>query len=509
MIAARNRLRLCAFAALVVLAQPAWSLLTCEEAGWHTGFDALRLDLQRSEADQARENADLWSRLRASFRLDHAVHEQRVQQELRWLRRHPQYLAHLADRMDRHLAYIHGEVVDRGLPGELALLPIVESALDPYAFSPGGAAGLWQFIPATAERFGLARNYWYDGRRDPLAATAAALDYLEYLHGLFDDWPLAIAGYNAGEGNVRRALRRADTAEPVTFWAADLPRETSAYVPRVLALAALLADPGRYGTTLPDVTAEPPFQVVELGGQFDLQRVAEILDLELDTLYAWNPALDRWATPPAGPHRLVLPKANLEDAADRLAAVPPETRVRWLRVVVREGDTLGHIAQRHGTDVATLRRSNGLGRSSFLRIGQALLVPKSAAAVTANPRLARQGGGRTHVVVPGDSLWRISRSYDVALDRLVRVNRIAPDEPLRPGQRLIVPGTGGTAGIGRSADVTRKITYGVRRGDSLARIASRFQVAVDDITSWNGIDRRDYLQPGQRLELHVTVVGAD
>jgi len=401
------------------------------------------------------------------------------------------------------------------MPAEIALLPIVESALDPYAFSHGGAAGLWQFIPGTAQRFGLQRNYWYDGRRDPVAATEAALDYLDYLHGLFDDWLMAVAGYNAGEGNVRRALRKLDRAgtrpaEGTAFWVADLPRETAAYVPRLLALAAVVADPQAHGLTLPKVAPAPAFVAVPIDGQFDLQRVAETLALDVDTLYAWNPALNQWATPPQGPHRRLLPRDVAAGAAQALAAVPATERVRWLRVEIHPGDTLSELARRHGTDIASIRRANGLGSGALIRTGDALLIPRAGSDGTSNPVLAARSpsGAAAHVVQPGDSLWRLSRAYDVPLDTLIRVNRVSPKEPLRLGQKLVIPGAAPATAPG-GGKVIRKVTYGVRPGDSLAGIANRFNVRVKEIVRWNGLDISDYLQPGQSLKLYINVVAGD
>ena len=286
---------------------------------------------------------NLWADLIDGFQLNRHTEQKRVQQELRWLQRHPSYLHNMHGRLQRHLAYIHAQVEARGMPSELALLPIVESALDPYAFSHGGAAGLWQFIPATAKRFGLERNWWYEGRRDPVAATDAALDYLQVLHNRFDDWYLALAGYNAGEGNVSRAKRRAP--EGAGFFDLKLPRETSAYVPRLLALAELVANPDAHGVTLPPLEPEVPFQVVSTGSQMDLSVISRVTDIDVETLYLWNPALNQWSTPPAGPHHLILPAELAEAAAAQIAAVPADQRVEWLRVTVRSGDTLSQLAR--------------------------------------------------------------------------------------------------------------------------------------------------------------------
>lgn len=462
--------------------------------------------MTRHRTAPAPRQDDLWARIRADFQLDHHLEQSRVQQELRWLQRHPSYLPRLQERLQRYLPYIHAQVSARGLPGELSLLPIVESALDPYAFSHGGAAGLWQFIPTTATRFGLQRDWWFDARRDPVLATEAALAYLTYLHGLFDDWSLAVAGYNAGEGNVSRAVRRSGGQS--TFWALALPRETRAYVPRLLALAAVVANPEAYGLVLPELSADPGFMTVDTGSQFDLARAAAALDVDLDTLYEWNPALNQWATPPAGPHRLHVP-ADLGEAAEtRLQTVPRSERVAWQRIKVASGDTLIHLARRHRTDLDTLKRINGISGSS-IRVGQALLIPSPGRAA-GDPMLARQVSDGNYQVKPGDSLWSIAQAHGVSVASLVKANRVGPKEVLQVGQQITVPGMTSvmTAQAG-ARDVTRVVRYGVRRGDSLFRIASRFNVAVRDIAQWNALDVDRLLQPGQELVIHVNVVGGE
>jgi membrane-bound lytic murein transglycosylase D len=444
------------------------------------------------------ERPDLWRELRRSFTLDRHIDDRRVRQELAWFRRHPNYLPNLQPRLEQYLGYIFQRVVDRDLPGEIALLPIVESALDPYAFSPGGAAGLWQFISATGRRFGLQRNWWYDGRRDPVAATEAALDFLEYLNRRFDNWPLALAGYNTGEGNVARALKR--KGADASFWEIKLPRETSAYVPRLLALAEIVAHPEKYGVTLPELTPEIPFRVLATGGQLDLNVAADATQLPVATLYQWNPALNQWSTPPEGPHHLLVPKNTPAAAQASLDAIPAQNRVRWLRIKVGNGDTLSELALRYRTDVSSLRAANNL-RGSSIRAGQPLLIPKSASALE-NP-VARRTGGSSYIVRNGDSLWTISRAHNVSMNKLMRANHVGPKEVLRVGQKLTIPGKRGNNAI------VRKVRYGVRRGDSLARIASKFNVSVADISNWNELDTSRYLQPGQSLTLYVDVAAGE
>lgn len=439
---------------------------------------------------------DLWREIRSGFALDHATAQRRVQQELKWLERNPRYLQRLKPRLDRYLAYIHEQVRARGFPSEIALLPIVESALDPYAFSHGGAAGLWQFIPATGKRFGLQRNWWYDGRRDPVAATSAALDYLGYLHKRFGDWSLALAGYNAGEGSVRRAQRRA--VDGATFWQMKLPRETSAYVPRLLALAELVAHPQRLGVTLPEVSPDVAFSIVDTRDQLDLGVAAKATGIDIKTLYLWNPALNQWATPPRGPHQLLIPNTHALNAQAQISAIADDERVQWLRVTVANGDTLSQLAQRHRTDVVSLRKANNLP-SNRIRAGRSLLIPKSASAL-ANP-VARRSTGKPYIVKPGDSLWTISRATNVSMVKLMKANHVGPKDYLRIGQTLTLPGG--------SNSVIRKVRYGVRKGDSLAKIAQKFNVDIGEIAAWNRLNTRDYLQPGQSLMLYVNVAGGE
>ena len=441
----------------------------------------------------------LWDQLRHGFALDHQLQKDAVQHELAWFRRNPAYFERRAERLQRYLPTILATVEAKGFPAELALMPIVESALDPYAFSPGGAAGLWQFIPATADRFKLRRNYWYEERRDVQASTDAALSYLSYLKRRFEDWELAVAAYNAGEGNVGRALRKlkARGALPQQpFWTAPLPAETRRYVPRILAMAAVITEPERYGVRLPELSPEPDLQQVLLPGQMDLARVASVTELDLDTLYQLNPALNQWATPPDGPHLLYVPASlNAEALTERLAAVPKNERVAWERILVKGGDTLSTLARRHRIDQASIRRSNGL-TGDRIRVGQTLFIPKSAQAAERYP-ITRRIAGRTHKVQAGDSLWSIAERYNVRIDQLVRWNELHPKTPLKVGSRLSISPS--------KRSVVRNVRYKVRQGDSLYAIAKRFETSASAIAAVNGIQKDDLLRPGQQLKLEVNV----
>ena len=460
---------------------------------------------------------DLLSRMRDGFELPTDLNS-RVQAELNWYLRHPDYLDRVWTRAQRFLPYIATEIEARGLPLDLALLPIVESAYDPFAYSHGRAAGLWQIIPGTARRFGIRQNWWYDGRRDVVDSTRGALDYLTYLHELMDgDWMLAIASYNSGEGNVLKAVKRNRArSRPTDFWNLSLSRETSAYVPRLLALVAIVRDPQAFGLTLPEMIHEPQFAVVDIGGQLDLALAAELAGLDLDTLYAYNAGNNRWATDPGGPHRLQLPIDVYESFTAALATVPDTERVRWQRHKIENGETISEIAELYHTTLASIRSANGI-RGNTIRAGQYLMIPVASKALSAYSQSAdarrerkqntqRSGNRVDHIVASGESFWVISRRYGVGIRELAAWNGMAPRDTLSIGQKLVVWTTQSVPGKAIASNATtRKLHYTVRSGDSLYLIANRFRITIDDLVRWNKIDRNRILRPGQKLTMYVDV----
>lgn len=472
---------------------------------------------------------DLWDRIRAGFALDHHLDQQRVQSELAWLVRNPGYLDRVATRASRHLFHIVEAVEERGLPMEIALLPIVESAFDPFAYSHGRAAGLWQFIPGTASRFNLDINYWYDGRRDVPEATRAALDYLEILHRyLGDDWLLALAAYNAGEGNVRYAVRKNERRQlPTDFWSLDLLRETRGYVPRLLAISAVVSDPQAHGVSLKTIDDEPYWEIAETGGQIDLARAAELAGISTEELYLLNPAFNKWSTRPNGPHRLLLPVGKAAAFEAAVADLPRRERLKWVRHTIRPGESLGVIAARYGTTVDTLKAANKL-RSTVIRAGDALMIPTASRPTrdydlsdaerlkAKHNRLEQKTGTEPtrYVVRAGDSFWKLSRRYDVSMRKIAQWNGLGTTDTLYPGQELKLflqaPLTMAAAALPADNAVIRRINYRVRRGESLSVIANRFNVSVGEIRNWNeSIAGQKYLQPGDRITLYVDVTDAD
>jgi len=464
---------------------------------------------------------DLLSHLATELQFQH-VQRKAIDRQRDWFARHPAYLDRVFERGAPYLPYITRELERRGMPADLALLPIVESAYDPFAYSHGRAAGLWQMIPGTARRFGLKQNWWYDGRRDVIDSTRAALDYLEFLHDRFDgDWLLAVAAYNSGEGNVSRAIRRnLAVGKPTDFWNLRLPRETSAYVPKLLSLSQLVADPAAFGLSLPEIDDSEYFASVELDGQMDLALLAELAGITLDEFYALNPGYNRWATDPDGPHRAVVPVAAAPQLAAAIADLPSTQRMRWVRYRIRNGDSLITIASRHDTTPAVIREVNGI-RGNVIRAGHHLMIPTatrslSAYSQSAESRLARtQNRPRAsdkinYTVRSGDSLWSIARRYGVRTRALAKWNGMAPGDTLSVGRAIVVwtdkaVSTPVSSPASSPVDLTRKIRYTVRRGDSLYTIAQRFRVTINQLKKWNNLAGRKYLQPGQKLTLYVNV----
>ncbi|AIF99324.1 lytic transglycosylase [Alteromonas australica] len=461
---------------------------------------------------------DVWQRVSDGLRF-HIPDDKRVEAQKAWYLKHPEYMKRVVTRAQPFLYYIVDEIEKRDMPMELVLLPIVESAFDPFAYSHGRAAGMWQFIPGTGKRFGMEQTWWYDGRRDVVASTQGALDYLTYLANMFDgNWLHALAAYNSGEGRVSKAIRANKKAgKPTDFWNLRLPRETRAYVPKLLALADILKNRDTYAYAWPEVENVAVIDIVDIGSQVDLAFAADLAGMSLKELHALNPGFNRWATSPEGPHRLVLPLDKASTFADALAKIDRNDRLNWVRYTVKSGDSLSEIASKYHTTVNVVKQVNEL-KSNTIRVGQAIMVPVALKALDAyslsqGERLAatqntkRSAHKITHTVKSGDTLWDIARKYKVSTKKLASWNGMAPNDMLKLGKKLVV---WQDTPVNKNSDaIIKQLTYTVRNGDSLSRIASKFNVRINDISKWNNINSKRYLQPGQKLKLFVDVTRLD
>jgi membrane-bound lytic murein transglycosylase D len=455
--------------------------------------------------------ADLFDRMRSGFKLDDPERIA-VDQQLSWFANHPDYLERAFGRAELYMYHIVTELEARGMPLEIALLPVVESAFEPYAYSRARASGLWQFIPDTGSRYGLKQDWWYDGRRDVVESTRAALDYLQSLHDEFNgDWLLAIAAYNCGEMAVERALdaNRAK-GKPLDFWSLKLPKETQAYVPKLLAMRRLVNEPEKYDIAISPIPNTPYFARVETRGQIDLKLAAEIAGVTDEELYELNPAFHRWATDPQGPHYLLLPVDGAQVFTQNISQLSEDQRMRSETYTVARGDSVASVAKRFNTTANVVREMNDLPTGT-LTVGADLHVPSSSAALPAKVLLAAaRADGRNdrssrrphvHVVHRGDTMWSIARRTGVDVNKLAVMNGMQPGDPLRAGQRIKVSNNDSSS---RAVATIRKVTYTVRNGDTLTAIAKLFQVSVNQIMSWNGIASHSGIAPGQKLTIRMS-----
>ena len=387
---------------------------------------------------------DLWDRIVRGYAIPD-MDGPLVDKWERWYAERPDYVARMVERSRRYLYHIVSEVEARGMPSEIALLPIVESAFNPNALSVSRASGIWQFMPQTGKTYGLKQNWWFDSRRDVVAATSSALDYLQRLNAEFNDWQLSFAAYNWGEGNVRRAVayNRA-RGLPVDFASLhNVPVETRNYVPKLQAVKNIIADPQKYALALADVPNAPYFTVVRTTVRMDVKRAAELAELPLDEFLALNPQHNRPVISGADEYAILLPIDKAEVFAAKLNLVA-QPLVSWQAHRMKRGETLTQVATRYGMSIETMRSVNGIGPRETVPTGYALLVPMQRPSIEAAESLedavfTTVPDNRTfyYTVRRGDTLTEIAGRYGVTIHDLTRWNHLAR-ESVRTGQKLRV-----------------------------------------------------------------------
>jgi len=465
---------------------------------------ALAAALDEARQVEARRKNNAWYRLQQGMQLSE-VSNPRVSAQLKWFLEHPGYMQRVMERARPILPFVLDELERRNLPSELALLPIVESAYQAFAYSHGRASGMWQIIPSTGRYLGLKQNWWYDGRRDIIESTHAAITYLESLSKQFDgDWELALAAYNAGPGKIRSAVRyNKKKKRPTDFWhLTRIRNETRDYVPKMFALRELFANPEKYQLDLVPINNQVSYEIVELDGQIDLALAAELAGITVNQLYQLNPAFNRWATAPDGPHRLLLPIGKAEQFKLEVAKIPSNKRINWVRHKIKNGETLSHISQKYRTTIPLIKEVNNL-RGTQIRAGKYLMIPTATRSLQAYSLSAQ-----VHIVRPGQSLWSISNNYGVTTRALAKWNGIAPIDTLSIGQKLVIWTSASlpkpvSLNQTRPSNALHALRYTVRKGDSLYLIANRFNIKISDIRRWNQLGK--YLQPGQKLKLYVDI----
>lgn len=445
--------------------------------------------------------ADVWDVLRSELSLNHEETQPEVQEQIRWLQAHPSYLIKVCRQSEPYIYHILAQIKKRKLPGELALLPMIESAYDPFAYSGAGAAGLWQLMPRTGSDLGLKQDWWFDGRRSIGPSTDAALNYLVYLNKFFNgSWVMAIAAYDSGEGTIARAIKANQAnGQPVSIWSLTIPAETRVYVPRLLALAELIKNPARYKVELPAIPYLPYFEEVNIGSQIDLNHAAKLAGITYKELIKLNPGFNRWTTAPYKPFRLLIPTEKVDRFNQNLANVPEDKRVSFTKHIVKNRDSLNNIALRYHTTVNLIKQLNQL-KNNNLRPEQILLIPssKNTAVVVkveenpTSPIERNMSGPRNHrvihIVQAHENLASIQKLYSVSANDVLTWNKLSQNT-LSKGQQLVIWKT-----------VQQPKQYIVKRGDSLSGIAQLHQTKINSIIDLNpGLKRNEPLHLGQKI----------
>ena len=449
----------------------------------------------------------LWQRVEHRYELPNSTTNPRIITERNWYTKHPLYLDRMSARSSRYLYYVAGQLEARKLPGELALLPIVESAYNPFAISTSQASGLWQFIPSTAKHLKMEMNWWYDSRRDIPASTDSALNYLIFLRDHYDgDWLKALAAYNAGWGTIDKAVAKNKARGlPTDYWNLDVPAETAAYVPKLLALAQISKSPATYGVNWAYIPDLPYFAEVRFQGQLDVAFAADLAGVDSDELHMLNPGISRWATPPGGPYRLLVPIDQANELQERIAGM------NAMQKMPTPGENYEQTANPRVQEMEA--------KSS-----------KISASKSASSKSASSSSTRSYTVKKGDTLWSVAKKAGISADALRKLNQLDNNEPLKLGQTLALsggsasstkastantkttsrvsqtfaPSTKNSANSTTSSSKKGQTTYKVKSGDTLSAISRKYNLNVNDIARWNGLNKNNSaLKPGQSLTLHL------
>ena len=484
----------------------------------------------------------VWERLLSLYSLPDVKHP-RIDRAVAWYLEHPAALAILQQRAEPYLHHILDEVEANNIPGELALLPVVESAFVPNAYSKADASGLWQFVPATGKEFGLQQNDWYDGRRDVYASTKAAAIYLKQLKDNFDgDWLLALASYNCGQGRVKKSIEKNEDLSLATdFWSLDLPEETEDYVPRLLAIAKIFANADEYKIHLQHIPNRPYFEVVDIKSPLDLHKAAQLANTPLHKFLKLNPGFNRASTAPQGPHRLLVPVDQAQAFKENLATLPfservdlkqyddervasnripvkPSTQVLKevaklpLQYTVKSGDNLASIATKNHTTPTWLVSANHLTKAP-IHSGMKLLIPgqekmSSVAIVTPtsiksniNNTKTKAASAQVYAVKKDDTIQTIAKHFAVTPQELAGWNNFTLKASLTQGQKLTIKSV-----IPQFASVAPSlhlINYKVVESDTLVKIAKKFNVPLADLQKTNASNLVKGLHPGLKLKVLV------
>ncbi len=456
---------------------------------------------QLSYQDDVNTSDDLWSRIKDGYAIPNVKSQYTTNHET-WYATRPEYIKRMLERSQRYLFHIVEEVEKRGMPTEIALLPMIESAFNPQAYSRSAASGIWQFIPSTGKSFGLQQNWWVDNRRDVTAATGAALTYLQKLHGMFGTWDLALAAYNAGEGTVQRAIdKNRRQGLPTDYQSLSLPPETRNYVPKLQAIKNIVTHPEQFGLKIGSIPNRPYFARVTTPKQIDAKLAAELAEISFEEFSSLNPSYNRPVITSTGEkHQLLLPVWAAERFATNLANYD-KPLTNWQTYNAKRGERMDNIAQKFGMNVGQLRNVNGLSSSQKVRTSQPILVPaiynnktdasneidvaeleQNSIQVSENTSDNELKRPAVHKVRKGETLQALANKYDTSSQTLMKINQLR-NSKLKVGQTIHLTNAkysvGTKSSASKSASSRKKII--VKRSVSYKNKSSRHVKAHSNI----------------------------
>ena len=469
----------------------------------------------------AKEKQDnLWDYIVDNYSLPINFHP-RINNHIDWFLKNPDYLHRVTKRSSSYLHLVVQEVQKNNLPMELSVLPIIESAYYPFAFSHSSADGLWQFIPSTGKIYALRQNDWIDERRNIIKSSAKALEYLSYLYSLFDDWLLAIAAYNAGQGTVMKAiLNNRKLGKPTDYWHLDLPVETLGYVPRFLAVVRLLKYPIKYNQIISFVDNNYFLQPVFIKQQIDLALIAKLASISITDVYLYNPAYNKWASAPKESFYLLLPKEKSASFKRKLSKYPDDKYTKSINYIVKKNDNLSKIANKYATDISYIKTINNLDDDT-INAGDNLVIRIPMASKTYYTMSKEQRikyniynyplqARHIHTVEKGDSVFKIALNYGVEQKEIIKWNRKNHSNVLDVGEKLVIwrykKNNTKKSKSKNIAKVVKKqenfLQYEVEKNDNLFLIANKFKVTVVQLLEWNNLDSMA-IYPKQTLKLKI------
>lgn len=456
---------------------------------------------------------DFWENLLKHSAIKYTGHDSLYLQHAKWFKQHPNYIYQILINAKPFLAYIYNQIENKKLPSELLYLPIIESNYDPYAYSYQSAAGIWQLMNLTAKRFNIEQNWWYDGRRDIIDSTEGALKYLSFLYKEFHhNWLLAIAAYNAGEGTVKKAiLKNKMHHKPIDFWSLSLPKQTTQYVPKWLALS------NNIKTLLKNTPKDFPvidqkLSRLDLTNQIDLRLVSQLSRLSLENVYFYNPGFNQWATAPDIKQHLLLPRTNINFFKQAIKHIPKDKLVAWRIYTVERGDNLGSIAEHFNITLKDILKYNQISGTKIYT-HQHLILPIASAENTVyekNMFNARKTPPVTletiqYVIKSGDSLWNIAKQYHVSVKQICSWNQIKASTPIKPRNTLnIIKKIKHKHNALSRPEVIRRIYYSVKKGESCSLIARKFRLPIKKMYEWNSVCNKN-IYPKQKLKIFIDV----